>query len=93
MVRGSCLTCYEFESCATEDSPIRENEHRLARKSIPSGNEQNTSYAGSLSKEFIALGGDNVYPVPIMANKDILESVPSSQNIIDADFKTKIRAE
>ncbi|GFU73265.1 hypothetical protein TNCV_167481 [Trichonephila clavipes] len=38
-----------------------------------------------LSEEFIAIDDDNACTSPIMAEKDILEFVQSSKNIIDAD--------
>ncbi|GFX48989.1 uncharacterized protein TNCV_2797801 [Trichonephila clavipes] len=38
-----------------------------------------------LSEEFIAVGDDNVCTAPIMADKDILEFLQSSKNIIDPD--------
>ncbi|GFS78692.1 hypothetical protein TNCV_3148681 [Trichonephila clavipes] len=37
--------------------------------------------------EFVAAGDDNVCTAPIMADKGILESVQSSKNVIDSDFK------
>uniref|UniRef100_A0A8C4RRF5 Tigger transposable element-derived protein 4 n=1 Tax=Erpetoichthys calabaricus TaxID=27687 RepID=A0A8C4RRF5_ERPCA len=37
------------------------------------------------SEEFVAVDDDNVCTAPIMADKDILEFVQSSKNIIDAD--------
>ncbi|GFU73262.1 hypothetical protein TNCV_167451 [Trichonephila clavipes] len=37
------------------------------------------------SEEFIAVDNDNVCVTPIMAEKDILEFVQSSKNIIDAE--------
>ncbi|GFX77764.1 hypothetical protein TNCV_1106811 [Trichonephila clavipes] len=39
-----------------------------------------------LSEEIIAVDDDYVCTAPIMANKDILEFVHSSENIIDADY-------
>ncbi|GFX15206.1 hypothetical protein TNCV_2709111 [Trichonephila clavipes] len=38
-----------------------------------------------LMEEFIAVDDNNVYTFPIMTDKDILEFVQSSKNIIDAD--------
>ncbi|GFU73263.1 hypothetical protein TNCV_167461 [Trichonephila clavipes] len=38
-----------------------------------------------LSEEFTAVDDDNVCTAPIMTNKDILELVQISKNIIDAD--------
>ncbi|GFX75810.1 hypothetical protein TNCV_2237821 [Trichonephila clavipes] len=38
-----------------------------------------------LSEEFIALDNDDVCTAPTMIEKDILEFVESSKNIIDAD--------
>ncbi|GFW92776.1 SCAN domain-containing protein 3 [Trichonephila clavipes] len=37
------------------------------------------------SKEFVAVDNDNVCTVPIRADKDVMELVQSSKNIIDAD--------
>ncbi|GFS64732.1 hypothetical protein TNCV_4685161 [Trichonephila clavipes] len=42
------------------------------------------------SEEFVAVDDDNVWTVPIMADKDILECVvQSSKNITDADSGSK----
>ncbi|GFT38699.1 hypothetical protein TNCV_1498901 [Trichonephila clavipes] len=38
-----------------------------------------------LSEEIIAIDDDNMYTAPIVADKDILEFIQSSKNIIDAD--------
>ncbi|GFX13203.1 hypothetical protein TNCV_2989671 [Trichonephila clavipes] len=35
--------------------------------------------------EFVAVDDDNVCTAPIMATEDILECIPSSKNVIDAD--------
>ncbi|GFU09673.1 hypothetical protein TNCV_5027181 [Trichonephila clavipes] len=37
-------------------------------------------------KEFVGIGDDNVRTLSIMADKDSLEFVQSSKNIIDADY-------
>ncbi|GFV70047.1 hypothetical protein TNCV_2585601, partial [Trichonephila clavipes] len=37
-------------------------------------------------EEFIAVHDDNVWAAPIVADKDILEFVQSSKNIIDVDY-------
>ncbi|GFV18394.1 SCAN domain-containing protein 3 [Trichonephila clavipes] len=39
------------------------------------------------SEEFVAVNDDNVYTTPIMADKNILEFVQSSKNIIDVYFE------
>ncbi|GFT27813.1 hypothetical protein TNCV_10331 [Trichonephila clavipes] len=68
-------------------------ENRLTRKDFPSGKEQNTentSHAGSSSKEFVAVDDDNVCTAPIMANKDISEFVQSSKNITGDQEEEKI---
>ncbi|GFS88103.1 hypothetical protein TNCV_764821 [Trichonephila clavipes] len=40
-------------------------------------------------EEFIAVDDDYMYTVPIVADKEILEFVKSSKNIIDADSECK----
>ncbi|GFX00763.1 hypothetical protein TNCV_4577301 [Trichonephila clavipes] len=50
---------------------------------------ENISPAGSSSEEFVAVDDDNVCTAPIMEDKDILEFVQSSKNIIDADSGDK----
>ncbi|GFT13638.1 hypothetical protein TNCV_3831091 [Trichonephila clavipes] len=63
------------------------------RKAFPCGNERNTkttaglNYPIVLSEAFIAVVDDNVCTAPIMADKDILEFVQNSKNIVDADSK------
>ncbi|GFU61370.1 hypothetical protein TNCV_530701 [Trichonephila clavipes] len=42
-----------------------------------------------LCEEFVAVDDDNVSAALVMADKDILEFVRSSKNIIDADFDNK----
>ncbi|GFW10185.1 hypothetical protein TNCV_1849021 [Trichonephila clavipes] len=67
---------------------LNTKENRLTRRHIPSGNEQNTentSRAGSSSEEFVAVHDDNICTAPKMAEKDILEFVQSSKNMIDAN--------
>ncbi|GFU92665.1 hypothetical protein TNCV_4795931 [Trichonephila clavipes] len=43
-----------------------------------------------LSEEFVALDDNNVCTAPIMADKDILELVQSSENIIVTNFDEEI---
>ncbi|GFV14070.1 uncharacterized protein TNCV_525461 [Trichonephila clavipes] len=70
---------------------LTRNENRLTRKDFPSRNEQITENIPAgldcltvLSKEFVVVD-DDVCATPITADKDILELVQSSKNIIDAD--------
>ncbi|GFW84538.1 SCAN domain-containing protein 3 [Trichonephila clavipes] len=42
-------------------------------------------YTTISSEEFFAIQDDNVYTASIMPEKDILEFVPRSKNIIDGD--------
>ncbi|GFU96333.1 hypothetical protein TNCV_89101 [Trichonephila clavipes] len=62
------------------------NENRLTRKDFSSGNEQNTENTSRIGLSYCIINDDNVCTSPIMANKDILEFVQSSKNIIDADY-------
>ncbi|GFW63871.1 hypothetical protein TNCV_3744751 [Trichonephila clavipes] len=60
----------------------------LTRENFPSRNKQNTentSHGGSPSEEFVAIDDDNVCETPIVTDKDILEFVQSSKNIIDVE--------
>ncbi|GFX72961.1 hypothetical protein TNCV_2814011 [Trichonephila clavipes] len=71
---------------------LRRNENRLTQKDFSSGNElnmENTSSPTLSSEEFVDIDDDNMYTVPIMPHKDILELVESSKNIIDADSADK----
>ncbi|GFX76754.1 hypothetical protein TNCV_664611 [Trichonephila clavipes] len=64
----------------------------LNTKDFSSRNEQNTentSHAGSLSEEFLAVDDNNVGRVPIITDKDIWEFSQSSKNTIDADSEDK----
>ncbi|GFV20045.1 hypothetical protein TNCV_1696631 [Trichonephila clavipes] len=68
----------------------------LTRKHFPPGNEQNTENTSRidcpilLSEEFITVNDDNVCVQPqIMADKDILEFVESSKNIVGTDSDDK----
>ncbi|GFV85589.1 hypothetical protein TNCV_3774131 [Trichonephila clavipes] len=61
-------------------------------KRFPSENKQNTENTRDgmdfpivLSEKFSTVNDDNVYTVPIMADKDILGFLQSSKNINDAD--------
>ncbi|GFT29662.1 hypothetical protein TNCV_4890881 [Trichonephila clavipes] len=63
----------------------------LNTKRFP-GNEQNAENTSGLDshivllEEFISVDDDNICTVPIMADKDILEFVQSSKNIIDTNY-------
>ncbi|GFU59902.1 hypothetical protein TNCV_4726621 [Trichonephila clavipes] len=69
---------------------LTRNEYILTKKDFPIGDEQNTgniSHAGEIQDGYCIIGrNDNVCTALIMADKDILEFVHSSKNIIDADL-------
>ncbi|GFX89297.1 hypothetical protein TNCV_1339961 [Trichonephila clavipes] len=67
---------------------LTQNEHCGSRKDFPSGNKQiteNTSPAGLSLEEFVTADNGNVCTAPNRADKDILEFVQISKNIIDTD--------
>ncbi|GFW13786.1 hypothetical protein TNCV_1670021 [Trichonephila clavipes] len=82
-------------------SPVDFDEALVARIAVGAGdirempvvfaimNEQSTestSHTGSSLEEFVVVDDDYVCTSTIMADKDILESVQSSKNVIDADY-------
>ncbi|GFV14076.1 hypothetical protein TNCV_525521 [Trichonephila clavipes] len=69
---------------------LTRNENRLTRKDFSSGNDQNTENNGRIGLAYCIIGRircSDVCATPITADKDILEFVQDSKNIIDPDSR------